>query len=682
MAYGRLDVFWPDGKIEVFILDTPSVSIGRSSGNTIHLDTETISRYHFSITLEDDQVFIADLDSANGTFVDGGRLAANEKRLLDGPEEIQAGHLRILFYPGDDSPTLPMEAIPDDTLRVEREGVNFRLTYEDPEIAVPPGSHTTATITVTNTGSETERYEIDISGLPEGWARANRRVLIVEPQDSEQILVNLKPLRRSGSAPGTYPVQVKVHPVDKPDALLEANLNLEVLSYNGFGMALASPTTGDEGNFRLHLHNQGSVNLPLSLTGRDVNDSLYIDIPSPHITLAPGQRQQIRGRVRTRQRTLFGAPRTHLFDLIARSDDAAAFTAAVRGQLVEKPFLPTWAALSLGGIAVALLVIVALASLGLLQPPPEPEIADFQINSTQIAQGEPLELSWAVTDVASLSISLNATPYLQIDPQISGVEIDTSALQGEVHIALLGVNGEAEASAALDTYIYRPLVVEHITVIPTQLVRNVVQTLSINWQIDGATVTRLSGLESFSTTVVEPTYGSQASVDGIVGIPEDDFTITLFAEDEVGNTLEQQIAITVSNPECTPLTDTVELRAGPHPLHQVVGTVPVNVPVVVDSQDESGTWLRAQLPGAVSGWGLRDTFSCATNFNVDDLRKELVVPPPPTLTPTFTATAIPTPTPTATPPPTVTPLPTSTPSRTVTPLPTTTPTPLPTLTPG
>jgi hypothetical protein len=73
------------------------------------------------------------------------------------------------------------------------------------------------------------------------------------------------------------------------------------------------------------------------------------------------------------------------------------------------------------------------------------------------------------------------------------------------------------------------------------------------------------------------------------------------------------------------------------------------VSVVVDAQDNSGQWLRAQLTGGVSGWGARSAFTCASTFNVDDLRKEVNVPMLPTPTLTFTP-----------PPPTLTTAPTST----------------------
>src|SRR5215204_5114934 len=91
MAYGRLEVYWPDGRLETHFLNTETVSVGRADGNTIALDTDAISRYHLSITKAGDDITLTDLGSQNGTYVDGVRLESNKPHLLGDVEEIQVG---------------------------------------------------------------------------------------------------------------------------------------------------------------------------------------------------------------------------------------------------------------------------------------------------------------------------------------------------------------------------------------------------------------------------------------------------------------------------------------------------------------------------------------------------------------------------------------------------------------
>ncbi|WP_343423038.1 hypothetical protein [Candidatus Flexifilum breve] len=48
-AYGRLDVFFPDGLFKTYLLTDPNTTIGRSNTSTIPIDDETLAlsrQYH------------------------------------------------------------------------------------------------------------------------------------------------------------------------------------------------------------------------------------------------------------------------------------------------------------------------------------------------------------------------------------------------------------------------------------------------------------------------------------------------------------------------------------------------------------------------------------------------------------------------------------------------------------
>ncbi|MEO8606911.1 MAG: FHA domain-containing protein [Chloroflexota bacterium] len=656
MAYGRLDVFWPDGLFKTFALVDNTISVGRSTGNTIALETTTISRYHFSIAHNGEQVLLTDLESVNGTFVDGEKLKANEPRPLYGGEEIQVGHLRMIYHHIDELPTQPMAAVDDTTQRIELQLPAFRLDVIGPDQPFSPGAHMSAELSITNTSEQAQRYRVEVTGLPPDWIRIDRPEISIEPTDMAQVLVNFKPLRRPDSKPGDYRVTVKVSTKDNPDSKLEAVLLVRILPYAGFGMALDAPRLASGDRFKLHIHNQGSAPLPLNISGRDKADKLRYTIITPQVSLAPGQRMTVTGEVKPKSPALWGKPRQHPFDLLVRSNDAAHYVASARGYFTEKPMLPSWTPLALAGGAVVILALLALAALVLFQPAKTPVIAVFQVNSTQVAQGQPIVLNWAATDVSEYRLELNGTPVLsQMNKDTPGVNLDTKDLSGNVVLSLLAVNGGQQANADQSVFVYRPLGEIVFTSEPAQLVRYVVQNLTVTWSVPGAVSSHLSGLESFSNTPTDASYGADGTISGIVGIPSEPVKLVLSAQDEVGNTQEKSLEIPVINPECMPASKIVTLYAGPDPRHQVVSTVQPGAIVVVDAQDSTGGWLRVQLPGGLFGWGAVAEFTCAQNFKVSDLYKELAVPtvPPPTLPPTLT----PTPTATATRPlaPTVTP---------------------------
>ena len=51
--------------------------IGRDHDNAIQIDEKTVSRRHCEIQVNNNQVFIKDLNSTNGTFVNGEKIVEN-----------------------------------------------------------------------------------------------------------------------------------------------------------------------------------------------------------------------------------------------------------------------------------------------------------------------------------------------------------------------------------------------------------------------------------------------------------------------------------------------------------------------------------------------------------------------------------------------------------------------------
>lgn len=66
--------------------------LGRSSRNDVQIDHDSISRFHAELELRDDGLFVRDLDSSNGTFVNGQPVS--EARLESGCL-LQLGDVRL-----------------------------------------------------------------------------------------------------------------------------------------------------------------------------------------------------------------------------------------------------------------------------------------------------------------------------------------------------------------------------------------------------------------------------------------------------------------------------------------------------------------------------------------------------------------------------------------------------------
>jgi len=74
-------------------LDQPTITLGRTLDNDVILDHPTVSRRHAQIHLRHGQPFLRDLNSRNGTFVNGQRVS--ECVLRDG-DRLALGEVRLL----------------------------------------------------------------------------------------------------------------------------------------------------------------------------------------------------------------------------------------------------------------------------------------------------------------------------------------------------------------------------------------------------------------------------------------------------------------------------------------------------------------------------------------------------------------------------------------------------------
>lgn len=98
-------------------LSDGEVTLGRSRTSTVRLEHESVSRSHALLTFDRGEAIVKDLNSSNGTFV-GGKRIARETRLVNG-DRLQLGaaviDVRILApnVPSERTTMLPPGQLPD-----------------------------------------------------------------------------------------------------------------------------------------------------------------------------------------------------------------------------------------------------------------------------------------------------------------------------------------------------------------------------------------------------------------------------------------------------------------------------------------------------------------------------------------------------------------------------------------
>lgn len=663
MPYGRIDIYWPDGPIESYQLDKPATAIGRSTGNDIVLDTTAISRYHVTFTVKDQKVFLEDLQSANGTYVDGVRVQSNDPYPLRGGEEIQIGDIRLVFHSSAD---LTSE-FGDTTQRIILSQVTYRVEMEGPEMRVAPGAHLQAVLKIENLSDSADRYFVELEGLPKTWVRIDRLELEIDPGDIAQVIISFKPLRRSESAPGEYPFLVRVRSRSNPAQTVDAPSVLRVLPFSGFGMAIAPLATPD-GRFTLYLHNQGNAPLALALRGADKERRLHIDLQPARVVLGPGERQTLSGVARPRQRQWLGSEREAEFSVAAQAQDASHFLAAVPGRVTIKSALPAWTP----ALIIPAVLVVALVLAGILllfsqdddpppsSPAPAPSIASFSTATPSVTLGQIAQVSWQVANADQVMLTVSGSGgsrQIELRPDESPYAL-TFDRTGAYTLTLQASRGEVATSATAALQVL-PQVALTVEAGESGLIRHVESDVRLSWNVTGARPQDNAQAISIDSSGQSaplfpaplPASGSQ-TIAVAPGGTDAEWLVTLLAQGEDGVTASVTQSLRVMEPSCELGAARSIVRTGPGELY------PAAVPPLEASGGNTlllrpvgrapeGNWLKIMLgvgDAARSGWVAAADLRC-TNFDPTRLTVNTDFPPPPaeaTPRPTATPRALPT----------------------------------------
>lgn len=91
---GKLEFSFNGNKIDEFVLDKEVMTIGRKEDNDIRIDNLAVSGHHAKLLTIFDDSFLEDLDSTNGTFVNGQPI---KKHPLKNGDTISIGKHELRY---------------------------------------------------------------------------------------------------------------------------------------------------------------------------------------------------------------------------------------------------------------------------------------------------------------------------------------------------------------------------------------------------------------------------------------------------------------------------------------------------------------------------------------------------------------------------------------------------------
>lgn len=84
-------------KMQEYYLLGGSVTLGRSSKNDIVIKDKFVSKNHLNITERNGIFYLEDLNSANGTYLNGGKVDAGTLIELQNGDKIGVGFIQFIF---------------------------------------------------------------------------------------------------------------------------------------------------------------------------------------------------------------------------------------------------------------------------------------------------------------------------------------------------------------------------------------------------------------------------------------------------------------------------------------------------------------------------------------------------------------------------------------------------------
>src|SRR5581483_10091184 len=107
--------------------------VGRDAGNAIQVLAPGVSRRHFQFSVENGQVFVTDLGSSNGTYVNNNRIT---KHLLIENDTITVGGINLRYSKGDNSNVPVGVELPGHTPAPLAGPASRKLSFSQEEVPV------------------------------------------------------------------------------------------------------------------------------------------------------------------------------------------------------------------------------------------------------------------------------------------------------------------------------------------------------------------------------------------------------------------------------------------------------------------------------------------------------------------------------------------------------------------
>lgn len=142
-------------------LETFPFTIGRARECHLVIDHSQVSRLHARLELDHEQIVITDLNSTNGTYINGERLSPGEARRLRAGDKVNLGQVCTVEFddPGTTVQMAPVR-LPTVGLVLDEDGAQVSVNGARLDPALSPGQFMLLSLLVKNEGRVVTREDL------------------------------------------------------------------------------------------------------------------------------------------------------------------------------------------------------------------------------------------------------------------------------------------------------------------------------------------------------------------------------------------------------------------------------------------------------------------------------------------------------------------------------------------
>lgn len=227
------------------------------------------------------------------------------------------------------------------------------------DVRVEPGSTTTATMMVRNTGQVVDQFAIEVLGDAAAWTQVSPTVANLLPGADVEITLTFAPPRDPHVFAGVVPFGIRVASREDSQGSAVAEGSVDVGAFDDVQVELVPRQSRGRRKARhqVAVDNNGNQPTTVEVSAQDEEEALDFKFDHHVAMIEPGAAAFIRVTAKPEKRFFKGADRQHPF--IVTVSPSTSTPIATRGTMTQRQLLPGW-------LIPAVAIVAALALVGFI----------------------------------------------------------------------------------------------------------------------------------------------------------------------------------------------------------------------------------------------------------------------------------------------------------------------------